>query len=1041
MGFVMPAQRQSSNSSPSSLSPTLPFGAGLSTPALQTEGLAGLPDSNLPALAVAQARSSRLPLPFRLMRLLEISEDKISLHRQALANVFSTLQGSGCACVYVVAGSPQGVRIHFGVAATDENADIADAAELLRRSFEGNFPGARLAAIHDDDAAAMQSLFEPLNRFGFVTGVPSLNASQPGEEDGVQGLERLAGSLPDATWQLVIVAEPGSDAEISQAQSAIHDMASDMSQQLRQSAQSSENFSYQISHSDGTNTSRSKGTNESDTRGKSRGVSTNDSSGSGSSSSSKGTNDGTSENKTTGTSTSDSSGTSRSSSHGGSFGSGYTLNHERTNKHVESMLKYVDETLGARFGRGRAKGMYRTAIYLGADSKATWQRLASSVASIFQGNQPSLTPLRAHLLPDGMQPARLNDLLQLWPLKPGLAARDAAFHSLPALPDGTPQAATWLNGEELSLIAGLPAGELHGLRVRKSVDFALNTAASLRTGAAPEGRTLQLGRIVQHGRELAAAVTLPLHELGKHVFITGVTGAGKTTTCLRLLMDSNLPFMVIEPAKTEYRALHGQDANKPIDYYCLGREDLTPFRLNPFELLSPRHKLSGHIDTLKATLTAIFPMEAAMPQIVGEAILKAYEAKGWSVHDSRNCLFDDPDNGPFAPGSNAWPTFSDLIAQLRGVIQSKGMGKEFEEKYEGSLVARLSDLTLGVKGIMLNTPRSMNFDDLLDRRVVFELDEIRDGQDKALLMGLILGRMTECVRLRHAQNPGFRHLTLVEEAHRLLSRPEPGEGGARKLGVEMFANLLAEVRKYGEGLIIADQIPNKLVPDVIKNTNTKIVHRLFAADDRHAIGDAIGLSDEQKAFLPMLQPGETVIYCGGWHAPVRMQVAQGASTSGNGPDEAHIRQQGQRQYWQQRHRLLPGLMASPAAGCLQTPALLTGFVQDAAAMLRHLAALSRKTASSEERRRESMRRALLHLRSQWMDAGMSEAALAEALCHVLRDTVAPPDLSADEDFELLPPRVQQGLARLETSLQAFEQYAHGMGGEHAFRYLAAIATL
>ena len=115
-------------------------------------------------------------------------------------------------------------------------------------------------------------------------------------------------------------------------------------------------------------------------------------------------------------------------------------------------------------------------------------------------------------------------------------------------------------------------------------------------------------------------------------------------------------------------------------------------------------------------------------------------------------------------------------------------------------------------------------------------------------------------------------------------------------------------------------------------------------------------------------------------------------------------------------------------------------------MLRHLAALSRKAASSEEHRRESMRResmrrALLRLRSQWMDAGMSEAALAEALCHVLRDTVAPPNLSADENFELLPPRMQQGLACLETSLQAFEQYAHGMDGEHAFPYLAAIATL
>ncbi|MFK7643200.1 hypothetical protein ACI43T_12050, partial [Neisseria oralis] len=92
--------------------------------------------------------------------------------------------------------------------------------------------------------------------------------------------------------------------------------------------------------------------------------------------------------------------------------------------------------------------------------------------------------------------------------------------------------------------------------------------------------------------------------------------------------------------------------------------------------------------------------------------------------------------------------------------------------------------------------------------------------------------------------------TLVEEAHRLLSKPEPGADGSKKLGVEMFANLLAEVRKYGECLVIADQIPNKLVSDVLKNTNTKIIHRLFAADDRSSIGDTMSLNDEQKDFLP-----------------------------------------------------------------------------------------------------------------------------------------------------------------------------------------------
>jgi hypothetical protein len=191
------------------------------------------------------------------------------------------------------------------------------------------------------------------------------------------------------------------------------------------------------------------------------------------------------------------------------------------------------------------------------------------------------------------------------------------------------------------------------------------------------------------------------------------------------------------------------------------------------------------------------------------------------------------------------------------------------------------------------------------------MEEIKDEKDKALLMGLIINRLAECMKQRHRSQPAFQHLTLIEEAHRLLSRPEPGDAESKKMGVEMFANLLAEVRKYGEGLIIADQIPNKLIADVIKNTNTKIVHRLFAADDRKIIGDAIGLSEEQQAFLPLLKPGETIVYCGGWHGAVRVQIEQIAHTDAAEIPEATIKQRGRLQLWEQREKLLPRLAADP----------------------------------------------------------------------------------------------------------------------------------
>jgi len=152
------------------------------------------------------------------------------------------------------------------------------------------------------------------------------------------------------------------------------------------------------------------------------------------------------------------------------------------------------------------------------------------------------------------------------------------------------------------------------------------------------------------------------------------------------------------------------------------------------------------------------------------------------------------------------------------------------------------------------------------------------------------------------QSP-VRQLTLIEEAHRLLSRPEPGDKTAA-LAVESFANMLAEIRKYGTGLIIADQIPAKLIPDIIKNTHCKIVHRLFAEDDRRAMGEAMMMSEEQRTFLPNLRTGEAVVFCGGWHGPAHAAIHDHAKTDNpHTSDDFNARYE--QQLWRERARYYP----------------------------------------------------------------------------------------------------------------------------------------
>jgi hypothetical protein len=342
---------------------------------------------------------------------------------------------------------------------------------------------------------------------------------------------------------------------------------------------------------------------------------------------------------------------------------------------------------------------------------------------------------------------------------------------------------------------------------------------------------------------------------------------------------------------------------------------------------------------------------------------------------------------------------------------------------------------------MLNTRRSMNLDQLLDKRVVIELEELKDEQDKALLMGLILTRLAECMKQRHREQPGFRHLTLVEEAHRLLSRPEPGDPGSKKMGVEMFANLLAEVRKYGEGLIIADQIPNKLVSDVIKNTNTKIVHRLFAADDRNTIGDAMGLSDEQKDFLPMLQPGETIIYCGGWHGPVRLKITETVKTNGAELGEAEIRQHGQRQLWAQRGFLFPRLSAHPL---LDTPEILAEFLRDATLMLNMLLKLNpKRQPQTEAVLRDRLRERLVLKYQGWSKRpGFGGALLADGLCRAFQDcAVQTTGFHRGDIAALLQKSLLDALNGLVDSLKSFDRVSQGIGAGEIFDSLRQIDAI
>lgn len=783
-------------------------------------------------------------------RLNELRHDSSFPQREAMENVLSTMAGLDSQFVYLLTGDECGVNIHLGVAhSRDPELSTYDVGTILEDAFVANFQGSSLHRLSKNEP--QQEVFERLTkarRGGLITGIPSFNEQRESQDAGFQGIERLINGMLGKRWQLLIVCAPASSEELDEAKRSIYYLYNKLHAASKVSVQHSGNIGENHTHNKGTNDSQSV------TKGRSENSNTE--------SSSTGIN----------SSKTKSRGTNFSESDGSSIGYSFSATQEKIKKELVDLIEYIDTELLERVKIGLAKGMFKTATYALAENRSDFSRLSQLIKSIFQGDSSQFSPLRVHTFPNTLSDnsdtmERLLCGMQHWHTD---VAQPAAVpclfsHSINA---GRMSLSTLLTPKELSVLAGLPTREVPGIPMVEGVDFGVNPVLN------KSGTQIEMGKVLHRGNQLSGKpVSLDLDDLCKHVFVTGVTGSGKTTTCQKLLLESNLPFMVIEPAKTEYRALANKV--KGLKIFTLGNERLAPLRLNPFELFR-FESVTGHVDLLKAAFAAAFPMEAAMPYMLEDAIYTIYEKRGWDISgmqlaEEANRLCEDPWN-PSVMG-RYWPTMDDLIIALGEVVDKEGFDARLANDYRASLVSRLRNLTVGSKGSMLNCRISTDFEMLMTSKVVLEMEDLKDPQDKALMMGLILARVGESIKERQRRlGGGTKHLTIVEEAHRLLAHPEPSSSDSSRHSVVTFADMLAEIRKYGEGLVIVDQIPGKLTPEVLKNTNTKIIHKLFARDDREAMGDAIGLEDVQKSWLAKLKTGEVVIFSGQWLKPVHAKV-------------------------------------------------------------------------------------------------------------------------------------------------------------------------
>ena len=521
------------------------------------------------------------------------------------------------------------------------------------------------------------------------------------------------------------------------------------------------------------------------------------------------------------------------------------------------MIK-ISETILERMRIGMNIGMWETLTTYSSDNELVAKIIGGRLYSEISSN------LSTSLVPQKIDFKKNNEILFI-PKDFNTYEKDKIYGS-------------FVTSEELCAICSIPSENIPNFEIKESKLYSLTYN---------EGNNSQsIGNICEYDKILKnTEFSLSESDINKHTFVCGMTGMGKTNTVKMILDKINKPFLVIEPAKKEYRNI-----NKEKKVYTLGNVKLNSLRLNPFYIL-PGINPQQHIDLLKDLFSASFALYGPMPYIVEKCLSTVYEKKGWNLYfghhpyltdikDRRNAFNEDEINEKYNEISHKYlfPTMQDLKNEVDEYVESMEYDKELKGNIKSAINARIDSLCVGSKGYIFNSNNIPDFNKLFSENTVLELESLGDDADKSFFMGLIIIFLNEYMQVRKEleNTNGLKHILVIEEAHRLLkntsSETNENFGNPKGKAVEHFTNMLAEMRSYGEGVIVSEQIPTKLAPDVIKNSSNKIVHRLASKDDQEIMANTIGLKSEEAIYIGNQKTGYALCSKEGLYQPLMIKI-------------------------------------------------------------------------------------------------------------------------------------------------------------------------
>lgn len=846
----------------------------------------------------------------RLFNITKMVYKKDEASSYKFASIFNAVASTNSSLITIINSDGKDTKFYLGVRTLIENNSPATPFEVLGKSIQGQFPGIKLENLKNN---RIEELLKSINSESVASVSCVANNKNKDFIDNnkyLQGLEKLALAMQGEKYSAIIIANPLSQNELTNVRKSYEDIYTNIAPLANIVLNYGKNYS--ITDTTSTSDAKTYGTNKGGSRTFTENESINENIGevvsvskqstkskvasilggalgvvgalsggaiggavgslvgsgisaafsenitktSGGGSKSKGSS--TADGETWGENESDSH--TESNSKANSSGDSQSAQFTKQNKSILAMLERIDNQL-KRVNEFESLGMWECAAYFLSPSLNTSKVGAATYKSLMAGENTGLEISAINTWTKPLRNEFDKNALVVDYVKSLIHPRFIYKNNFGV--DITVSPASLVSSNELAIHMGLPRNSVSGFPVVEHIDFGKEI---VKYDSNDESKKISLGNIFNMGKVIEEnKVELDLESLSMHTFISGATGSGKSNTIYHLLnklMIEDINFMVIEPAKGEYKKVLGHRKNVRVFGTNPNLTEL--LHINPFRFPKEIHVLE-HIDRLIEIFNVCWPMYAAMPAILKEAIIQSYRKCGWDLDLSINLEKD-----------SFFPTFIDLLEELKNVIKLSEYSEEVKANYVGSLTTRVKSLTNGLNGQIFSS-KEIDNEVLFDTNVIVDLSRIGSQETKSLLMGILVMRLSEYrMSTSKTSNRKLHHITVLEEAHNILraknsaSSVEGSNVGEK--AVEMISNAIAEMRTYGEGFIIADQSPSAVDISAIRNTNTKIIMRLPEENDRKIAGKSAALKDEQINEIAKLPKGVAVVYQNDWIEAVLCQI-------------------------------------------------------------------------------------------------------------------------------------------------------------------------